>query len=324
MEPQDLASFVISLKGAPLSILVVMASLDRPTGPNELADYTGYAACTVRTGLRGLALLGLARRHTRYQGWVLTPQAEAWARRLGWQSAGPDPEEGTVPLADPEPDAVDAGGEAPTAGPPSGPDRERENSALDREKMPVPPCSSSYSHGSSLLSIACKDTKLRPHEQPTTTCGGDGKNLPLPARRPADSTPPAGRECAGADSEVEAAVEALHACGCPVRTRNGRGARDAVERALAHGWTGAEVLQAVRGWLAYAGTPAGRTIKHKGFFTMSRLRRGEPAPILQAAPIPQAAPALQAEVPASVQSAADRDAQARAYIEAQYERIVRR
>lgn len=109
-------------------------------------------------------------------------------------------------------------------------------------------------------------------------------------------------------------MEALQACGCPVRTRHGRGARDAVERALAHGWTGAEVRSAVEGWLRYAESPAGRTIKHKGFFTMSRLRLGEPAPPGVEAP----------EVPASMRSAADRDAQARAYIEAQYERIVRR
>ena len=84
-------------------------------------------------------------------------------------------------------------------------------------------------------------------------------------------------------------------------------ARDAVEQAIARGWRGAEVLEAVDGWFAYAESPAGQTIRHKGFFTMSKLRMGEPAPERQIA---------------SQTSAADPDALARAYIEAQYARIV--
>lgn len=75
---------------------------------------------------------------------------------------------------------------------------------------------------------------------------------------------------------------------------------------MALGWSGAEVLQAVEDWFAYVDSPAGRTIQAKGFFTAAQLRKGEKAP--------DAAPAANTK--------AARDAQVRAYIEAQYARVV--
>ena len=63
-----------------------------------------------------------------------------------------------------------------------------------------------------------------------------------------------------------------------MRTDHGKGARDAVEAAVNGGWTSDEILAAVKGWFAYADTPQGATIQHKGFFTASRLRSLRPPP----------------------------------------------
>ena len=344
MNPQTLASMIVSLKGAPISILVTMRALGRSTGPTELELLTGYSDRTLRSGLRRLAFLDLAERNARYQGWTLTARGHRWLDRLIGPSPAPEPvadpapdpvpEPENQPLASPSTDPPDADkAQLPTAGaaedaatadppphppasPPAGEGPEPEKLPVEEEKIPLPPWCSSYSHGSSGEFHGSQDPKPRHHEQQTTTWGPEGEKLPLAA--PARSHP--GRF---GDPQLQAAVDALQACGCPVRTRRRRGARDAVERAVAHGWSGAEVLAAVEGWLAYADTPAGRTIKHKGFFAMSRLRLGEPAPVLQASPKRQAPPVLQAPSSATNDAAA-RDAQARAYIEAQYERIVRR
>jgi hypothetical protein len=72
---------------------------------------------------------------------------------------------------------------------------------------------------------------------------------------------------------ADAAVLRLFGTGMPMRTRDGRGARDAVEAALMGGWTPDRVLAAVKRWFAYADSPMGATIKHKGFFTAAQLRR---------------------------------------------------
>ena len=329
MNPQTLASMIVSLKGAPISILVSMRALGRSTGPTELTHLTGYSDRTLRSGLRRLAFLDLAERNARYQGWTLTARGHRWLDRLIGPSPAPEPvadpapDPENQPLVPPPPTAGAAEDAStadppphPPASPPAGEGPEPEKLPVEEEKIPLPPCSSSYSHGSSGEFHGSQDPKPRHHEQQTTTWGPEGEKLPLAS--PARSYP--GRF---GDPRLQAAVDALQACGCPVRTRRGRGARDAVEQAVAHGWSGAEVLAAVEGWLAYADTPAGRTIKHKGFFAMSRLRLGEPAPVLQASPKRQAPPVLQAPSSATNDAAA-RDAQARAYIEAQYERIVRR
>lgn len=54
------------------------------------------------------------------------------------------------------------------------------------------------------------------------------------------------------DEEGEAAVEMLVDAGRWERTRNGRGARDSVEIAVEAGWSGAECLVCVEGWLRFA------------------------------------------------------------------------
>lgn len=95
------------------------------------------------------------------------------------------------------------------------------------------------------------------------------------------------------ESEAQVAVAQLRHAGCPNRTAAGKGALDAVEIALARGWSGANILDAVEGWLAYAASPQGRTIAHPGFFTASRLRCLERPPALDV--LPSRAAATEAE-----------------------------
>ncbi len=340
MDPQTLASFTTQLKGAPFSILFVMVELDRPTGPEELIHFTGYSAQTVRNGLSRLAFMGLAERHRRFHGWILTPRGRGLFGRgdaPGCEAPAtpPAPQPNVIASADPGQPAIDdnaataeASAEAPMAPPapvgaganspspaphpqPSddGPSLEDaqapvegEFSSSDREKIAVAPCSCGrYTHGSSMASLSRTNSEPEQHELQTTTCRSDRQNLPVaPPSGPLD------------DPEAEAAVAALRACGCPGRTWNGKGARDAVEQAMALGWSGAEVMEAVEAWFAYIDSPAGHTIKSKGFFTMSQLRIGEMPP-----------PRSTWGTAGATSSAASRDALARSYIEAQFRRIVR-
>lgn len=344
MNPQPLASFVNQLKGAPASIYLAMLGLDRPTGSEEIALTTGYSTHTVRAALKRLAFLGLARRQSRYQGWVLTeagyrchrqyfgshiesarsprdrnpcregsdgintdgnrpdttpPNSNAMrhTQPATVQEASGKREENNPPVPAPHPKR-DSRTHSPLGNEREIEDaRDRENSPVDRKKVPLASCRSCHTHGSSQSSYSRQDTKPSHHEQLTTTWGTDRQKLPVPPpQKPLGSL--------ADDSPAQAAVATLEGCGCPTRM-----ARDAVERAMAHGWRGTEVLEAVKGWFAYAESPEGRTIQHKGFYTMSRLRIGQAAPEM-----PQASD--------GVQSAVARDAAARAYIEAQYRRIV--
>ena len=94
----------------------------------------------------------------------------------------------------------------------------------------------------------------------------------LPADAGARSTPTPW------DRRAEDAVARLRATGMPIRTRDGRGAHDSVAAAMAAGWTSDEILSAVRGWFAYADSPQGSTIEHRGFFTGAKLRGLEAPP----------------------------------------------
>lgn len=85
---------------------------------------------------------------------------------------------------------------------------------------------------------------------------------------------------ADADPDAEEAVAMLLEAGCPERSSRGNGARDAVEAALARGWSGSEVLDAVDGWLAYSDTPQGMWIQHPGFLAGKRIADGMMPPAL--------------------------------------------
>ena len=91
---------------------------------------------------------------------------------------------------------------------------------------------------------------------------------------PDSETPPPESEVQILNLEAQEAVDLLIGAGCPERTSKHNGARDAVEAALEGGWSGAEVLDAVRGWLRYAATPAGKKwITHPGFLTGARIQK---------------------------------------------------
>ena len=73
------------------------------------------------------------------------------------------------------------------------------------------------------------------------------------------------------DADALDAVALLAATGCPQHTAAGKGARDAVQAALAGGRTGAEVYDHVADWFDYVESAQG--INHKGLFTAARIVR---------------------------------------------------
>jgi len=79
-----------------------------------------------------------------------------------------------------------------------------------------------------------------------------------------------------ADDNAQAAIDLLTATGCPIRTPKGKGALDAVEAALAGGWSGDQVYAHVRDWLDYGNRQ--KRICYPGLFTIARVRACQPAP----------------------------------------------
>jgi len=84
-----------------------------------------------------------------------------------------------------------------------------------------------------------------------------------------------GRDCHRSTVTLDA-VQLLTDTGCPQHTAAGKGARDAVQIALAGGWTGAEIYDHIADWFDYVDSTEG--IRHKGLFTAARIRNLEPAP----------------------------------------------
>lgn len=119
--------------------------------------------------------------------------------------------------------------------------------------------SSSSSLSSLSVSVSLSDSETTPPE-------GEVQKMNL-----ADDEP---------DQDAEEAVALLIEAGCPERTAKRNGARDAVEAALTRGWSAGEVLGAVDGWLAYAETPAGQWVQHRGFLAGKRIAAGQSPPKL--------------------------------------------
>jgi len=74
------------------------------------------------------------------------------------------------------------------------------------------------------------------------------------------------------DDDAEEAVRALMELGRLERTKNGKGARDAVEAALAGGWTGLDCLEEVINYRRYARTEKGKWIDDVGGYAAYALR----------------------------------------------------
>lgn len=268
MQPREVAGVMRQIRGAPVTILMTMVMLANATGNEELCRCTGYDTGTVRKALNDLEFLGLVRRFRRYNGYVLTAEARQLPLVI---HALPD-------------EARQDGDDVIEA---NGAEAKSQNSAesecisrSDPEKISV---------GSS--SLHDHDLSDQSSEKTTTT------NQQTRAR--GDPEP----EKIGLGADATQAVDVLCETGVPKRTRNGKGARDAVEAALAGGWSGTRVLREVRAWLDYCATDAGSSITTPGVLTACRIRERQPAP---------------EQLPLSP------EAQARSYIEQQYEQIVKR
>ena len=276
-----------SLRGTPANIVLMMLALGRPTGRDELAHLTGYSKPAVGYALAQLELLGLARNAGRYNAWALTayvyrflapaiqpPAQQGSSPRALTDGALPyapqeeTPEGGDTagPPATPEVKTLhlDAGaGDSPNAvpgafpepdGPAAAPVPEVQKLHLEVKKLHLP-------SSSSCSSLTTERSETLQTSETTTT-----------PDHPNCTSPPGCASAAVLDAEAEDAIALLCDTGCPDTNRAGKGARDAVRAALAGGWTGPEVLDAVRGWLDYAATPAGAGIQHPGFLTLARIR----------------------------------------------------
>ncbi len=321
MDPERTAQTIRETRGPTFAVLVMMMALGRPTGLKELVGCTGYGEHAVHDALEQLARLGWAVRRRRYQGWELTA-AGLGALSLGAERAR-DGELHQAPLEAPGRESEDQGEgwreaqlvpvEALEGSPipEDRPARELRGAPLEADELRGP-------------QVEWRSAQLRTVERGVEE-GGRGEVVqnhrrkaikpsrsqtasPHPPCPPPPESPRQQAEAGAVDADAEAAVAALRALGCPRHTAGGKGAQDAVEAALAGGWSGAEVLEAVEGWRAYAQGERGRGLVHPGFFVAARVRALERAP--------------EAASWRGGDGMAARDAMARAYIAAAYERIV--
>jgi len=263
VELQQRKMLVRSLRGAPWTVLMAMLLLPGPHGVSTLCEATGFSDKTVSRALGDLESLGFVQQHGRYVAYILTAQAR---QLMLW-----DTEKIRLPIeAEGEP-VEDA------------PDSETENLRLEEEeaapetvadpgrrKKSVSPSSSSCSPTTGVGSHASKTT--------TTTTPNDSPD-------PQALDPPAEKALGYLLEVAVPRQRALHA----------------IQAALRRGWDGEQVLDCVAGWLDYAESPEGASIRQPGFLALKRLQTLQPAP----APAEQAQP-----------TTAD-------YIAAAYERVVR-
>ena len=266
-----------SLQGTASNVLLLMLALGRPTGRNELALLTGRSKHTIRNALARLEFLGLAQNHSRYNGWVLTayatqgfladsgsaksaePAGRAQPELPSWSDDRSSPELPThakqrlrrrVPEVQKTPLASSAAppevhnvhlasfqsiGEVPNLHLDTArPSREVQNLHL--------PSSSSCSLDQDTKSTPSQE---KPQLQPPEPVDPPPRASPAVRERRSTSGPevPGLRRRRSSSPELQAAIDLLAATGCPARTSAGRGAVDAVEAALAAGWTAAEVCR---------------------------------------------------------------------------------
>jgi len=284
-----------SLKGAPSLVLPMMMALGRPTGRDELALLTTYSKRTIQDALAQLEFLGLAQNHARYNGWALTACAHQSYLTDHDPAAQPEPqrphlvkaEVQSVHLANP---ATGQDGQnlhlASNATP-----SEVQNVHLDAfspalAAVPAEPHRPTRAaHGAREvrnLHLDARDSTGEVqslHLPYSSSCSPDQDTKSTPTREKPQLQAPQTRDPPPRpvlDSDAKAAVDHLTATGCPARTSAGRGAVDAIEAALAGGWTGAQVRDHVRDWLAYARRQD--TITHPGLFATARIRACQPAP----------------------------------------------
>jgi hypothetical protein len=276
-----------------------MLFLEHSTGRNELMALTGYHAHTVQKALEALAEAGLAYRFRRCNGWVLTDRARAlFAGAAQLRGGGPQRGPGAT-APDDGPEQVDP---ADPAGADLGPSHAAPRPASDPPVHPPAPqvqsvdldvrqgdrrgtddlrgSSCSYAsdvHGDN-SGLTTKTTTTTTTTSPPAT--HDRRRAVNHQSSIANRKSPAVAQ-SGWDAAADDAVGKLLATGMRARTERGKGARDAVEAAMDGGWTPAQVRDAVDAWLAYAESPQGASIQHKGFFAAAQLRDLVPPPAVE-------------------------------------------
>jgi hypothetical protein len=208
-------------------------------------------------------------RNGRYEAWILTARARQMVLGEGEVAALPDE----------EPDAIEVDGQAVEDVPAGGEAENGKGKFYPSMGKKYPSRSSSLTTHDHVVDQPSETTTT------TTTTDGEGKKLPVAA---------------------ETALDLLQGTGIPAHTKRRTGARDAIDAALAGGWSGEEIAAAVRGWLAYCESDRGKGIRHAGFYTASRVAKREPAP---------SPPATRGR---------NREADAKNYIQAAYDRLYRR
>jgi len=284
---RDAALLVRQLKGAPATILLMMLGIGRPTGRNELALLTTYSERTVQKSLDQLQFLGLAQQHARYHGWALTSAVRQQLLVLPTSTPEPgaDPPEvqslhlatpSALPSPAPEVQKTHLDGVASSPASPS---------PADAEVQPLPLEAARTQHAEQSVHIGTPNGTGEVqtlHLPSSSSCSEsfshlqENPQLQLPTTPPDPTPPPVRHPTVVLDADALDAVQLLAATGCPHHTAAGKGARDAVQAALAGGWSGAEIYNHVADWFDYVESTEG--IKHKGFFTAARIRNLEPAP----------------------------------------------
>jgi len=103
MQPQRISTLMHQLKGAPLSVLIVLGYFNRTMGRDELAMMTSYSPPTVGKALGKLSFMGLVQQHTRFSGWMLTSQARQLPLLMGSQEIEAEPTTESDPWVDGDP-----------------------------------------------------------------------------------------------------------------------------------------------------------------------------------------------------------------------------
>jgi hypothetical protein len=92
-----------SLKGAPLSCLIALSTVDHPVEAQWLCEMTGYSHGTITAGLRALAAHGFVTHNPSRSGWRLTPRGKIVHIRDTSELKAPQEKESQVEKPDIDP-----------------------------------------------------------------------------------------------------------------------------------------------------------------------------------------------------------------------------
>lgn len=235
METVEFSAVLARLKGASLHVLMTLRHLNRPANPAEISQISRYSLPTVQHVLPDLVFDGFAEYDGDRDEWAASDYAR---EQLVWLNDEVEVSEDHVSQ---EHVSEDQGEESPCTG-------ETEET---QKNFVITPCSSS-----SFISKELKQTKklLLPTTKPPPKTRKTRK-------KPLDALPDG--------PDIVRAYERL------LRTGLGDAAAvSAIRKALEEGLGGDQIYAAVEGWLAYAASERGTTIKHPGFFAASRLGSG--------------------------------------------------